>query len=68
VDSGLRRSRQTRSRDEAKILTNQDETAMHRLTFLSALLVAMALGGCAGGYDRSGPWTNQHNPSPTAGW
>ncbi|MDB5411648.1 MAG: hypothetical protein JWL84_6560 [Rhodospirillales bacterium] len=41
---------------------------MHRLTFLSALLVAMALGGCAGGYDRSGPWTNQHNPSPTAGW
>jgi hypothetical protein len=47
---------------------------MHRFIILSAMLAVMMLGGCAGAadgnrsYDRSGPWTNQHNPSPTAGW
>jgi hypothetical protein len=47
---------------------------MHRFIILSALLAVMALGGCAGGGDvyatrnPAGAWTNQHNPSPTAGW
>jgi hypothetical protein len=46
---------------------------MHRFIILSAMLAVMALGGCAGPnvYDTrnpSGAWTNQHNPSPTAGW
>jgi hypothetical protein len=57
-----------KSRDQPNILSNHKETAMHRLAFVRALLVVMALSGCAGNYDRSGPWTNQHNPSPTAGW
>jgi hypothetical protein len=48
---------------------------MHRFIILSALLAVMALGGCAGGggdvyatRNPAGAWTNQHNPSPTAGW
>jgi hypothetical protein len=59
-------------------LPRREETIMHRLITLSALLAALALAGCATGggggggvySDRnpSGAWTNQHNPSPTAGW
>jgi hypothetical protein len=46
---------------------------MHRLIVLSTLLAVLALAGCGTGEvyaDRnpSGAWTNQHNPSPTAGW
>jgi hypothetical protein len=49
---------------------------MHRLITLSTLLAVLALAGCVAGSgggvysDRnpSGAWTNQHNPSPTAGW
>jgi hypothetical protein len=50
--------------------------AMHRFIILSALTAFLTLVGCvAGGGDDvyatrnpSGAWTNQHNPSPTAGW
>jgi hypothetical protein len=54
----------------------REETIMHRLITHSTLLAFLALAGCAGGggsgvyTDRNpaGAWTNQHNPSPTAGW